>query len=99
MTKGILFKEEDKRISTDDTEQPNRKEFTIYERIKRAVRKIRKSNLLSESLRHFCETTNVEPRRLIIDMPVRWNSTCKMLKRCLALRLVSFNGLTAVFNI
>ncbi|CAG7824481.1 unnamed protein product, partial [Allacma fusca] len=38
------------------------------------------------SLRHFCESMNIPNKSLLVDMPVRWNSTYKMLKRCLLLR-------------
>ncbi|CAG7827377.1 unnamed protein product [Allacma fusca] len=63
-----------------------KKKYSIYSRLKQAIVKIRKSNNLRDSMSHFCDTMGVPKLQLIKDMVVRWNSTLKMLKRCLELQ-------------
>ncbi|CAG7824139.1 unnamed protein product, partial [Allacma fusca] len=61
--------------STNISLAKNSKNLSIYGRLKSAIKKIRKSNILLDSLKHFCESHQIPSLALINDMPVRWNST------------------------
>ncbi|CAG7721977.1 unnamed protein product, partial [Allacma fusca] len=54
--------------------------------LKRAVNRIRHSNVLQDTLCHFCEANQIPKLKILNDMPIRWNSLLKMLQRCLHLR-------------
>ncbi|CAG7786412.1 unnamed protein product, partial [Allacma fusca] len=76
----------DSQDSDDSNQLKAAKKLSIYDRLKRAVTKIRKSNILRDSMTHFCETLKIPKLQLLQDMKVRWNSTLKMLQRCIDLR-------------
>ncbi|CAG7821589.1 unnamed protein product, partial [Allacma fusca] len=59
--------------------------LSIYGKLKKAINRIKTSNILLESLKHFCEMHAIPQLKLLNDMPVRWNSTFKLLERRLAL--------------
>ncbi|CAG7822743.1 unnamed protein product, partial [Allacma fusca] len=69
--------------SDDEDECPC---ISVYQKVKTAVRKIKKCEKLEESLRHFCANLQINYLKLIKDMPVRWNTSYLMFERYLRLR-------------
>ncbi|CAG7825363.1 unnamed protein product, partial [Allacma fusca] len=84
---------EEESDDLDSEEEPTRsngaRNVSIYDRLKKAIGKIRKSSILRDSMDHFCETFKIPKLQLLQDMKVRRNSTLKMLQRCLTLRQLS----------
>ncbi|KAI5839938.1 hypothetical protein DFP73DRAFT_598207 [Morchella snyderi] len=54
--------------------------------VRKIISRIGASNILWEALEAECSVMKIEPRRLILDMRVRWNSTYAMLECLLYLR-------------
>ncbi len=57
------------------------------ENLRKIIKHIRLSNLLSEKLQKRCEEYKITSVKLILDVPTRWNSTFMMVER--ALKLIS----------
>jgi hypothetical protein len=59
---------------------------TLLAKVRRLIRKIRKSATLTDLLEAQCITLKIPPRKVILDSPTRWNSTYDMFSILLQLR-------------
>lgn len=58
----------------------------LISKIKGVVRHFKQSNLAWEKLKKYQEQGGATPKRLLQDVPTRWNSTFYMLQRCVELK-------------
>ncbi|KAL0811816.1 hypothetical protein ABMA28_009244 [Loxostege sticticalis] len=58
----------------------------VVNKIKNVVKHFKKSNVAWAKLKKYQEQAGTAPKRLLQEVPTRWNSTFYMLKRCLELK-------------
>ena len=85
VTAGIGELDEDDEVDDDEVLQATKLTQASY-KVRQIIKKIRSSNQLWESFQAQAKVAKISPKRPILDMPVRWNSTYSMLERCLELR-------------
>ena len=74
-------------VDEDDTNLTDRSQiYAASYKSRKIIAKIRSSHRLWESLEAQSQAARISPKRPILDMPVRWNSTHAMLERILELR-------------
>ncbi|KZS09848.1 Uncharacterized protein APZ42_025826 [Daphnia magna] len=74
--------EDDAEFENEDMVASN----NIIRKLRRLVNSIRSSGQRRELFEASCEDVNVNPLELIIDCPLRWNSTCAMMERALKMK-------------
>lgn len=75
---------DEEEIEEDDEEQVS--ETIPFLKLRKLVRKVRKSQNLRRNLRKQCKIYKMKPLTPIIDVSTRWNSSYKMIERALKLK-------------
>lgn len=72
----------------EDSEIQGDRLSDIASKLRRLIVKLRSSPQRREKFERQCEVANIPPKRVLLDVKTRWNSTYDMFERALELREV-----------